>query len=225
MNLPQSMKLLGAIAAIGLLTACEDPSEQLGNYDTDKPSKSSAEWLEDAQSLTLTGSISEDRSSAQLTNIIPQRSPARASEGMYVVVTETAEGVRNQYTFDVQERSNNGRKNFSVTMPVKDIYNLRVFMGPDELLAITQHQTPETDQDALDAIRVWRSDGRICFQWPADEFPQAGLAWRDSEQHRHLMFADAADSEACVSDTDVPADVQYVVTIRNQLFVRQALVK
>lgn len=225
MNVSHGLKLLGMVAAIGLLTACEDPSEQLGSYDTDKSSKSAAEWLEDAQSLTLTGTVSEDRSSAQLTNIIPQRSPARASEGMYIAVTETAEGVRNQYSFDVQDSSKNGRQSFSVTIPAKDIYNLRVFMGPDELLAITQHHTPEADQTALDAIQVWRNNGRICFQWPADEFPQAGLAWRDNEQHRHLMFADAADAEACVSDTDVPSDVHYVVTIRNQLFVRQALVR
>ncbi|WP_194756859.1 hypothetical protein [Aliidiomarina indica] len=225
MKLTHGLRILGIVTAATLLAACEDPSDQVGSYDADKPSKSGAEWLEDAQSLTITGTISEDNRSARLNNVVLQRSPARASEGMYVLVTETSEGVRNQYSFGVEQSSKNGRESFSVTMPVKDIYTLRIFLGPDELLAITQHQTPEMDQEVLDAINVSRSNGQICFKWPADVFPQAGLAWRDDNQHRHLMYADAADSQACTADTDVPENVYYVVTLRNQLFVRQALVR
>ncbi|RUO32882.1 hypothetical protein [Aliidiomarina sanyensis] len=213
MHHTQRVVFAAMLGAALTLTAC-GPSQT-------RSEGNGATWLEEAQSMVISGKI--DESGVHIRQVIPQRTPARASTGPYTMATQTSDGVRNQYTFDVQQMSRGTDKLFEISIPMKDIYSLRIFYGPDLIFETTQHTFPDFEDELLRELTATQTNGQVCFEWPADTFPHAAFAWRYEDQQRHLLFADAADSEACAPIDDMPAGARFVVTLRNHLVVRQAM--
>lgn len=181
-----------------------------------------ATWLADSTALVIVGRI--DGNQAELTRIIPASDDVTSERGDYRIVTRSREGIVREHPFTTQRNAKSNAEVFTVTVPNDDFMSLTIYREDMQLFHIDDTESPQLTKQLLQQIQVWRSDSQICLEWPRDTFSDVALAWRQSDRQRHLFFAEATQAPSCTESLGVPDSVEYIVTLRHHLFVKQVLV-
>ncbi|MCH8500433.1 MAG: hypothetical protein LAT77_00815 [Aliidiomarina sp.] len=182
----------------------------------------SATWLPDSTALVIVGRI--DGNQAELMRLLPESGNVTNDTGEYRMVSQSRDGIVLEYPFATQSNAKSKTEVFTVTIINDDLVSLTVYRADTQLLHVDTRERPQITEQRLQQIQVWRSDSQVCLEWPRDAFPHAALAWRENDRQRHLFFTEATDEQSCTAALGVPDAVEYVVTLRHDLFVKQALV-
>jgi|GEM_PF-4434961 len=181
-----------------------------------------ATWLPDSPALVIVGRI--DGNQAELTRILPESGDLTSEIGDYRIVSMSRDGRVREHPFTTQRNAKTSTEVFTVAITNDDFVSLTIYRADTQLLHLDAKDNPQLTEQLLRQIHIWRSDSQICLEWPRDTFSNVALSWRQGDRQRHLFFADAAQEQSCTDSLGVPESVEYVVTLRHHLFVKQALV-